>query len=138
MYAGWAIKPGLGISKVFDKVTLELAGDVEFYGDNDDFFGNVKREQEPIYSTQAHFIYDFSSGLWLGFDANYYWGGESSINGIGSNDKIDDSRYGVTLAIPVGKKQSIKLYGDSGISVRTGTDFDRIGILWQYRFGAGL
>lgn len=134
----WAIKPGLGLSKVFDKVTLELAGDVEFYGDNDDFFGNFKREQEPIYSTQAHFIYDFSSGPWLGFDANYYWGGESSINGIGSNDKIEDSRYGMTLAIPVGKKQSIKLYGDSGISTRTGTDFDRIGILWQYRFGAGL
>ena len=134
----WAIKPSLGISKVFGKTTLELAGDVEFYGDNDDFFGNVKREQDPIYSTQAHFIYNFSSDLWLGLDANYFWGGESTINGIRSNDKIEDSRYGMTLTLPLGKKHSVKLYGDSGISTRTGTDFDRIGIFWQYRFGAGL
>lgn len=134
----WALKPSLGISKTFNKMTVELVGDVEFYGDNDEFYGGVKREQDPIFSTQAHFIYAFSNGIWLGLDANYYWGGENSINAVASNDEIEDSRYGATLAIPIDKKHSIKLYGDSGINMETGTDFDRIGIAWQYRFGAGL
>lgn len=134
----WAIKPSIGVSKTLDRVTLELSGAVELYSDNDEFFPDAKREQDPVYSSQAHLIYAFESGLWLGLDANYYWGGETSINGVRSNDKIEDSRYGATLAIPVDKHHSIKLYGDSGINMRTGTDFDRIGIAWQYRFGAGL
>jgi hypothetical protein len=33
---------------------------------------------------------------------------------------------------------SIKLYGSSGVSARTGNNFDLLGLAWQYRWGAGL
>jgi hypothetical protein len=43
----------------------------------------------------------------------------------------------VTIALPV-DRQSVKLYASTGTSTRTGGDFDTLGILWQYRWGAGL
>ena len=134
----WAIKPGIGISKGIEKVILEIDADVEFYSDNDDFMGNIKREQDPLYSTQGHLIYTFSSGYWLGLDLNYYWGGETTKNGVKSDDELSNSRWGATLAVPINKKNSLKFYGHSGISTRTGTDFDMLGVIWQYRWGAGL
>jgi len=33
---------------------------------------------------------------------------------------------------------SIKLYGSSGVSARTGNNYDLLGAAWQYRWGGGL
>jgi len=38
----------------------------------------------------------------------------------------------------VNRHNSIKLYASTGVSIRTGTDFDTIGIAWQNRWGGGL
>jgi len=45
---------------------------------------------------------------------------------------------GVTVALPVDRNHSVKLYATTGISTRIGTDSDTIGIAWQYRWGGGL
>jgi hypothetical protein len=42
------------------------------------------------------------------------------------------------VALPVNRHNSIKLYGSTGVSTRTGSDFDVVGIAWQYRWGGGL
>jgi len=44
----------------------------------------------------------------------------------------------VTLALPVNRRHSIKLYASTGLAIRTGTNFDAIGAAWQYRWGEGL
>jgi len=49
-----------------------------------------------------------------------------------------NSRLGATLAIPVNKNHSVKLYASSGVSTRTETNFDTVGAAWQYRWGGGL
>jgi hypothetical protein len=45
---------------------------------------------------------------------------------------------GVTLALPVDRNNSIKFYGSTGVSTRTGSDCDLGGIVWQYLWGDGL
>ncbi|MDH4023497.1 MAG: hypothetical protein OEV14_10245 [Gammaproteobacteria bacterium] len=35
-------------------------------------------------------------------------------------------------------RNSIKLYGSTGVSSRTGDDYDGLGIAWQYRWGRGF
>ena len=134
----WALKPSIGVSKAINDFTFELSADAEFYTENSDFFGGNRREQEPVYSTQLHMIYTFMRGVWLGIDANYYYGGESSTNGVGADDALSNSRYGATLALPINRYNSVKLYGHSGAFTRTGTDFDMFGLAWQYRFGGGI
>ena len=134
----WSIKPELGISKRLGPVTLELAGGVRFYTDNDDFLSGRLREQEPVYSAQAHLIYNFGYGIWGALDGTFYTGGQTTVNGITNNNRLENTRVGATLALPVNRYNSVKLYYSTGVSVRSGTDFDAVGIAWQYRFGEGL
>ncbi len=38
------------------------------------------------------------------------------------------------FALPINKDHSIKIYGHTGINTKYGTDFDGIGIVWQYNW----
>jgi len=134
----WAVKPELGISKAWGPLTLELATGVAFYTANNDFFGGHTRAQDPIYSFQGHLIYNFGHGVWGAVDGTYYTGGRTTLDGVKGNDLQKNSRVGVTLALPVTRYHSIKLYASTGVSTRTGSDFDVVGIAWQYRWGGGF
>jgi len=134
----WSVKPEIGVSKEVGKLTLELNGSATYYTENDDFLGGQKREQDPIYAMQGHVIYGFSGGIWAALDATYYWGGQTTVDGVTGNDLQRNSRGGVTVALPVNRYNSVKLYASTGVSTRTGSDFDTFGIAWQTRWGGGL
>jgi hypothetical protein len=134
----WAVKPELGVSKAWGSWTLELATGVTFYSDNDDFLSGKTREQDPIYSVQGHLIYSFRSGVWGALNATYYTGGRATVDGVQGDNLQQNSRLGATVALPLDRHNSIKLYASTGVSTRTGSDFDAIGIAWQYRWGGGL
>jgi hypothetical protein len=134
----WSFKPEVGISKAVDRWTLEVTAAATFYTDNDDFFNGNTRAQDPLYSTQGHVIYSFRSGIWASFDVTYFAGGRTTLNGTLSNDLQQNWRLGGTLALPVDARNSVKLYASSGVSARTGNNFDLLGIAWQYRWGGGV
>jgi Putative MetA-pathway of phenol degradation len=134
----WSFKPELGISKTLGPWTMEFQAAATFFTDNKDFYGGNTRSQDPIYSLQTHVIYGFHSGIWGSLDATYFTGGRTTLNDELANDLQQNWRVGGTLAFPVDVRNSIKLYGSSGVSARTGNNYDLIGILWQYRWGAGL
>jgi hypothetical protein len=133
----WSFKPALGVSKTIEPVTLELAAGVRFYTDNDDFLGGKTLEVSPIYSLQSHLIYSFTPGLWLGLDGLYYAGGQPAIDGK-KGESNENARVGLTLTIPVNIRNSVKLYGSTGVYSKTGTDYNQVGVAWQFHWGAGL
>jgi hypothetical protein len=134
----WSFKPEVGISKTVESWTLELSAAATFFTVNDDFFGGNRREQAPLYSTQAHVIHGFAGGSWLSIDATYFGGGRTTFNGILKADLQQNWRAGATYAVPVDRRNSVKLYVSSGLSDRTGNSFDLAGIAWQHRWGGGL
>jgi len=134
----WWFKPELGVSKAEGPWTLELSAAATFYTDNNNFYGGNERSQDPAYSSQAHVIYGFESGAWLSVDATYFAGGRTTVNGVLDNNLQQNWRFGGTLAFALDVRNSIKLYASSGVSARTGNNFDLLGIAWQYRWGAGL
>ena len=77
-------------------------------------------------------------GLWGAVAATYYAGGISTIDGVEKNDELSSWRAGVTLAIPLQRRTSLKFYGSTGITARTGSNFDAVGVAFQYRWGGGL
>jgi hypothetical protein len=119
-------------------LTLELAAAATFYTDNPDFFGGKTREQDPLYSMQGHLIYSFRSGIWAALNGTYYTGGRTTVDGVPGNDVQQTSRVGMTVTLPVDRHNSVKFYASTGVSTRTGGDFDAIGIAWQHRWGGGL
>ncbi len=134
----WSFKPEVGVSQAFGSWTVEGIGGVTFFTDNDDYFDGQRREQAPIYSVQAHLIYNFESGIWAALNATGYVGGKTSIDGLHGDDEQRNVRVGATLAFPIDIHNSIKLYGSTAVETRIGGDFNTLGIAWQYRWGAGL
>ena len=134
----WSVKPELGISKALGPLTLELSTGVSIYTDNHDFFGGKTRAQAPIYSVQGHLSYTLGAGIWVALDGTYYTGGRTTVDGVEGNDLQKNSRLGATVALPVNRHISVKLYGSTGVSTRTGSDFNAGGIFLQYRWGGGL
>jgi hypothetical protein len=134
----WSFKPEAGISKAMGPWTLEFTAAVTFFTDNDDFYGGNKRSQDPLYSVQGHAIYNFDSGIWASVDGTLFTGGRTSINGTRNSDLQQNWRLGGTLAFPIDRLNSVKLYASSGVYARTGNGFDLVGIAWQHRWGGGL
>jgi hypothetical protein len=133
----WAIKAEIGASKVMRKWILEGALAGSFYQANNDFFGGNTREQDPIYSLQGHLVRGFGRGAWVAIDTTYFHGGQTVTNGTLNQNLQANSRFGLTVSVPINRKQSIKFNASSGLSTRTGSDFDTLGVAWQYRWGKG-
>ena len=133
----WAFKAELGISQAIGPLTLEVVPGITAYADNTDFLVGHTRRQDLVYSVQLHAIYHFQSGVWVALDGTYFTGGRTSIDGVQNNDRLSNSRAGFTVAIPIDRSNSIKVYGISGISTRTGSNFNAVGAAWQYRWGGG-
>jgi len=134
----WSFKPEVGVSKALGRWTLEATAAVTLYTDNTNFFNGNTISQDPLYSLEGHVIYSFTAGIWGSLDATYFTGGRTTLNGVLREDLQQNWRFGGTLSFPVNIRNSVKLYASSGVSARTGNNFDLLGIAWQYRWGAGL
>lgn len=134
----WSFTPELGMSKTFGPLIFEVAGAVTLYTENDDVAGKKTLEQDPVYSVQGHLVYTFPKNIWMALDATYYTGGETTVSGVEKDNRLSNSRLGITFAFPMNKRNSIKVYASDGISKRTGSDFSVAGVAWQYRWGGGL
>jgi hypothetical protein len=133
----WSFKPELGMSKTVEPLTLELATGVRFYSDNHNFLDGKTLELSPLYSVQGHLIYSIKPGIWVGLDGLYFTGGRSTIDGD-KGQRLENARVGLTVALPINRYISVKLYGSTDVYTKTGTASDMLGILWQLRWGAGL
>ncbi len=134
----WAYKPELGVAKNRDKWTLEIAASASFFTGNDDYFGGNTLEKDPLFALQAHVIRSLGRGAWAGIDATYYDSGRTTVNGVRNDDRESSSRVGLTVALPLSMHQSLKFYASTGTTTRAGGDFTTVGLVWQYRWGAGL
>jgi hypothetical protein len=98
------------------------------YTDNNDFFNGQKRERAPLYTTQIHASYSILPRLWLAADGTFYEGGRTTVDGKRGEDRQENTRVGVTLAIPLGAHESLKLAWSRGATTRIGGDFDTVAI----------
>jgi hypothetical protein len=134
----WFVKPDIGISKAWGALAIELSTGVFFFSKNDDFFGGRTLEQDPVYSTQVHVTYSLGRGVWAALSGTYDYGGRTTIDGLRNDDLEKNSRVGGTLALPINRNNSIKLYASSGLHTTAGSDSNLVGFVWQHRWGNGL
>jgi len=133
----WSFKPEIGISKTLGPLTLELATSATFYTVNDDFFVHRTLKTDPLFAVQAHVIYHTRVGLWMAVDTTYYAGGKTTVDGE-EGERNENVRVGLTIAVPIDRHNSVKLYGSTGAVARVGGSFNAAGIAWQYRWVGGL
>jgi hypothetical protein len=136
----WAIKPEIGLSRRWNKWYLDTYAAVWFFTPNNDFYRNKpgstgpnRQTQEPMGSVEAHLVYDVKPRLWFSLDGNYWYGGETSLNGIPTPTTLQaNSRLGATASFPIGKHQSLKFSYSAGAYTTFGGDFQAVSAAWQY------
>ena len=132
----WSVKPEVGLSQALGPWIFEIAAGVTWFTRNDEFFNGNTRTQDPLFSAQLHAIRELGRGAWGAVSATYYEGGRTAINGAPRDDRLAGTRLGLTVSLPVDRRNSIKFNVHSGVYARTGSDFDGAGIIWQHLWGA--
>jgi hypothetical protein len=107
------------------KWSTELSGSAGFATENDEFFNGKTLEEEIYFVGQGHVSYTFRPGFWLTASTGYGYGGESSVNGIPSNDLKGNFGWGLSLGIPINRAMGFKLsYIGTRTQEDTGADTD--------------
>lgn len=136
----WAFKPEFGFSQRHKRWIIDAYAAAWLFTPNTNFFtpkpgssGPNKQTQEPMGAIETHLSYDFKPRMWVSIDGNFWYGGETKVNGVVTPTTLQaNSRLGATAAIPLGKHQSIKFSYSGGTYTRFGGDFQDISFAWQY------
>ncbi|MGA7293162.1 MAG: transporter [Terriglobales bacterium] len=136
----WAFKPEVGVSRRWGHWLLDTYGGAWFYTTNPDYYsrnqvypGTRSQEENPIGSFEGHLSYDVRPRLWASLDGNFWFGGQTSINGVENSSTLQlSSRIGGTISVPVSKHQSLKISYSHGDYIRYGGDFSNVNVAWQY------
>ncbi len=131
----WSFRPELGLSRLQGRWTFEVYGSVTFFTDNTRFRKTSTLSQAPIGAVQGHVAYTFRPGLWAAFNATYYGGGETKVDGVKRNDLKSNTRYGATLSVPLTRQHSLKFLYSRGLITRLGSDFTSFGVGYQVGWG---
>ena len=128
----WAAKLGFGVIWPLQrKWLLETHFGGWFFGDNDEFIGR-KREQDPIASAEMHLIRRTDAEFWVALDWNYYVGGRTTVDGVRRDDRVRNSRAGVTMVVPFRRRHAIRASFSTGIRTESGGDFETLSLAYAY------
>lgn len=130
----WAFKPEVALSQPLgNRWLLDLYTAVWFFTDNHSFYtGNSLRSQEAVAAIQTHVSYNISAFAWAAFNATFYTGGKSSVNGVTNDDEVSNVRLGATLVLPTGKRSGLKFAFSKGAVVTRGSNFTTFSLGWSY------
>jgi hypothetical protein len=129
----WGFKPEVGLAVPKGHWDVDAYLGVWLFTSNTNFYpGGLTRSQDPVVSLQGHVSYTFRPRMWAAFDATWYSGGSTQVEGGTPSASMNNSRLGATLSIPAGRSQSFKVAYSSGVIVRTGTNFRTLSVGWQW------
>lgn len=132
----WAFKPEFGYSERWGKWVLDAYAGVWLYTTNPASFAEPipqPQTEKPIGSLEGHLSHDFKAGTWASLDANFWWGGITSLSGIQNlATKQTGSRIGGTAAWRFSRHQSLKVSYSGGTYIRFGGNYQAVQAAWQY------
>ncbi|MBM3104185.1 MULTISPECIES: transporter [Pseudomonas] len=117
----WVVKPEVAFGTPLGPTWLELNTYVSLYGDNDEYQGDSKLEQRPLYAVEGHYSYTLNPALWVSLDATYSVGGETKVDGVDQDNKQENALLGASLGFMLSRQfGGLVAYSDT-VSERTGS-----------------
>jgi hypothetical protein len=129
----WAFRPEAGVAVPHGPWDFDAYLGVWLFSHNADFFpGGADRVQGPMVAFQGHGSYTFKPRLWVALDGTWYAGGSARVDDGDPAGRMNNARLGVTLSLPAGRRQSLKVAYNAGAIVRSGTNFKTVSVGWQW------
>lgn len=105
----WSLQASLPISYVLGEsmldpglTTFEIVPSVHIFGDNTDPIVSTMASvtgQAPLFGIEAHVTRNFGNAIWASLDGHYEFGGETSADGVGNGDAVQNLSLGATLGV---------------------------------------
>ncbi len=129
----WSFKPEVAFTqKIGKRWMVDVYTGVWLFTTNHSFYpGSSIRTQDPLVAFQSHLSYNINPRMWVAINGTYYAGGQSSVNDIYKDDRLANARLGATLALPVGKRNVLKIAYSKGAVIRVGANFSTITLGWS-------
>ncbi|QTN42180.1 transporter [Marinobacter salsuginis] len=107
------------VQHVSNNVVLDLIAEYSVYGDNDDFLG-FKREQDDAQSLQGHLRYLLSKQSHVALSYYHSFGGETTLGGQEQDDRLNTNRWLATYATFIEPTVQLQVQAGQDISVENG------------------
>jgi len=134
----WAFKPEIGFSQGFkERWILELDAGAWLFTANDNFLG-ATRTQTPIASVQLHAVYTVRPHFWFSLDGNFYNGARTTVGLMHRLDLQRGSRIGLTMAVPIARRQALKFAYSRWAYATVGAKFNVFAAAYQFTWGRGF
>lgn len=101
------------------KIVMDLIGEYSIYGDNDDFLG-LRRKQDDAQSLQSHLRYLLLSNSHVALSYYHSFGGETTLDGMDQDDKVNTNRWLATYATFVDPTTQFQIQAGRDIHVENG------------------
>ena len=111
------------VKHLSNSVVLDLIAEYSVYGDNDDFLG-FKREQEDAQSLQGHLRYLLSKQSHVALSYYHSFGGETTVGGQDQDDRVNTNRWLATYATFVDPTVQLQVQAGQDINVENGFEED--------------
>ena len=131
----WMFSPRVGVSQTIGRSLLELYTAGWLFTDNSEFLGENVQSQNPMLTIQLHYVYVFGPGFWAAAGTRQSFGGQVYVNGEKSGDTQTNNRIGVSLTVPVSRRQGVKVAFTFGLSTAAGNDYNTFAGAWQMAWG---
>jgi hypothetical protein len=131
----WMFSPRVGVSQMIGRSLVELYTAGWLFTDNDEFLGENVQSQNPMLTIQLHYAYVFGPGFWAAVGTRQSFGGQLYVNGEKSGDAQTNNRIGVSLTVPVARRQGVKVAFTLGLSTAAGNDYNTFLGAWQMAWG---
>lgn len=130
----WVFSPQIGVWHVVRNFTFEAYAGVWLFTDNSEFLGTKVQSQNPLYTFQVHVSYLFRNGIWIAASSRQSLGGAVTVDGGDKLDPETNNRVGLTFALPIKNRYSLKLIATTGITATVGNDYSTFAVAWQVVF----
>ena len=114
------------VTPLSDTISLDLIAEYTFFGDNDDFAGR-KKEQQNQYGVQPHLSKSIAAMTKVTLSYYHDFGGETSLDGTDLDDELSNSRWQGTFAHFIAPDIQLQLQYGRSLEVKNGfSEEDRI------------
>jgi hypothetical protein len=128
----FVFRPQAGFVHTWRNWSFELTSSLYFFTNNNDFFGNTTRKQDPVFAAQTHLIRQFKNRMWGSISFGSGLAGQSVVNNLPNSDEREDILVALSFGFPVMKNQSFKLvYLRSQTLNNIGGNTNSLGVIWS-------
>jgi hypothetical protein len=129
----FTIRPQIGVTHQRGKWTYEASASTWIFTDNEDFWQNTERQQDPFWAFQGHLIYTHRPGIWSSASLGYGIGGQNEIDGVNADDAGENLAYSLAAGYSFTRQFGVKA-AYIGTRTQTNKSFDSDSVAFGFSY----